>query len=205
MVGRRRAVGLAPLSATTFLKSFFQDPGRVGAIAPSSRYLAAAMVDWIDWSATGVVVEYGPGTGVFTEAIEAKRASETRFFAIERSAELAAVVRQRCPTVTVFEDSVENVAAICQRESIERVDAIVCGLPWASFPEPLQDACFEAMLRVLKPGGQFVSFAYWQGMALPAAWRFRKKLQATFASVQRSPTVVRNLPPAFVYRCRAAA
>jgi phospholipid N-methyltransferase len=54
---------------------------------------------------------------------------------------------------------------------------------------------------VLAPGGQFATFAYWQGMLLPAAWRFSRRLHRTFSSVQRSRTVWRNLPPAFVYRC----
>lgn len=159
------------------------------------------MVRWIDWSTARGVVEYGPGTGVFTSAIVQQLQGDARFFAIERSAELAQLVRKRCPQTSVHEDTVENVAKLCRQEGIESVDAIVCGLPWASFPESLQDTCLDAMMEVLRPGGQFVSFAYWQGMALPAAWRFKKKLNAYFSDVHRSRTVWRNLPPAFVYRC----
>ncbi len=189
------------MSAVTFLKTFFSHPGQVGAIAPSSSYLAAEMVRWIDWSTARGVVEYGPGTGVFTTAIADALHAEAKFFAIERSSELACLVRQRCPSVSVHEDSVENVVDLCSREGVSSVDAIVCGLPWAAFPESLQDRCLDAMMEVLRPGGQFVSFAYWQGLAMPAAWRFKSKLDHYFSAVQRSPTVWRNLPPAFVYRC----
>lgn len=184
-----------------FLKNFLRNPTQVGAISPSSPALVKTMVDWFDWEAVRGVVEYGPGTGVFTEAIVEKLHSEANFFAIERSAEMAARTRRRCPGVTVHEDSVTNVVEICRSESMATVDAIVCGLPWASFPVSLQIEAIDAMFEVLAPGGQFATFAYWQGLLLPSARRFSTILQDRFSSVQRSPTTWRNVPPAFVYRC----
>ena len=50
--------------------------------------------------------------------------------------------------------------------------------------------------------GAFTTFAYRHGMALSAARRFRRALHATFAEVTLTPTVWRNMPPAFVYVCR---
>ncbi len=188
--------------ALTFLRGFISQPMKVGAIAPSSRYLAEQMVLSVDWSTAKTVVEYGPGTGVFTRRISECLRPGSRFFAIEQSAELAQRTRGRCPGVQVHCDSVANVESLCRQEGIEQVDAILCGLPWAAFPESLQRECFDAMLRVLKPGGQFATFAYWQGVVLPAGQRFSKLLRSTFGEVRRSPTVWRNLPPAFVYRCR---
>jgi phospholipid N-methyltransferase len=186
---------------TTFFKNFLRHPTRVGAIAPSSPGLVQAMVEWFDWENARNVVEFGPGTGVFTEAVVNHLRDGARFFAIERSAGLAATTRKRCPGVKVFEDSVTNVVELCRQESMSQVDAIVCGLPWASFSESLQSEIMDAMLEVLAPGGQFATFAYWQGVILPAGQRFSRRLHSTFASVERSHTVWRNLPPAFVYRC----
>lgn len=186
----------------TFLRSFIRRPTEVGAIAPSSRGLAEMMVAGIDWAETHAVVEYGPGTGVFTARITELLAPDARFFAIEKSPELAERTRQRCPGVTVYEDSVANVQSLCRRGGIGQLDAILCGLPWAAFPESLQRECFDAILGVLRPGGHFNTFAYWQGVVLPAGRRFQRLLRQTFSEVQRSPTVWNNLPPAFVYRCR---
>lgn len=186
----------------TFLRSFLRRPGQVGAIAPSSPQLAAAMVDWFDWQRARGVVEFGPGTGVFTEAVVDRLHPDARFFAIERNPELCELVRRRCPSVPVHEDSVENVVDLCRQHQIDQVDAIVCGLPWASFPDSLQRSCLDALAEVLIPGGQFATFAYWQGMLMPAAHRFRRRLGDYFNEVHTSPTVWRNLPPAFVYRCR---
>lgn len=185
----------------TFLKNFLRNPTQVGAIAPSSPGLVDAMVQWIDWETAKTVVEFGPGTGVFTDAARKRIRVDGKFFAIERSADLAQRTRQRCPGVAVYEDSATNIAEICRRESVDQIDAVICGLPWAAFPESLQTEIMDAMMSVLKPGGQFATFAYWQGVILPAGMRFSRRLRGTFSSVHRSQTVWKNLPPAFVYRC----
>lgn len=185
----------------TFIANFLKRPGQVGAIAPSSSRLAETMVEWIDWENAKAVVEYGPGTGVFTEAIQRRLRPGCKFFAIERSPDFVAAVRQRCPGVTVYEESVENVERLCQQEGIQQVDAILCGLPWASFSEALQRSCMDAMIRILRPGAQFATFAYWQGVILPAGIRFHRKLGKFFSKVEKSRTVWGNIPPAFVYRC----
>jgi phosphatidylethanolamine/phosphatidyl-N-methylethanolamine N-methyltransferase len=187
-----------------FIRNFLRQPGTIGAIAPSSLALAKMMVQSVDWDATNTVIEYGPGTGVFTEQIHACMRPGTNFFAIEQSPDLAARTRARVPGVKVHEGSVADVVEICRREAVPQVDAILCGLPWASFPESLQQSCFDSMLEVLKPGGTFATFAYWQGLLLPAGLRFRSRLKKTFVEVKHSPTVFMNLPPAFVYRCKRA-
>jgi phospholipid N-methyltransferase len=75
-------------------------------------------------------------------------------------------------------------------------------LPWAAFPNELQATLLQAVLTRLSDGGYFATFAYLQGTILPAGMRFHKRLHEAFGEVRCSPTVWRNLPPAFVYRCR---
>jgi phosphatidylethanolamine/phosphatidyl-N-methylethanolamine N-methyltransferase len=184
-----------------FLKAFFRNSGQVGAIAPSSEALAGLMTDWLDWDSLCCVVEYGPGTGVFTEAVAKRLRGDTRFFAVERDPGLAVICRNRCPDVEVLEDCVSRVPELCRERGIEQVDAIICGLPWAAFSPELQDKLLAAMFEVLPPGGKFATFAYWQGLVLPAGQRFRKFLKSNFSTVTHSQTAWRNLPPAFVYQC----
>lgn len=173
----------------------------MGAIAPSSQGLVDMMVDWFDWDEVRGIVEYGPGTGVFTQGISRRLHPDAQFFAIERSADLAELTRARCPGTAVHEASAADVQRLCQEQGMGTIDAVVCGLPWASFPESLQASILDATLEVLRPGGQFATFAYWQGVVLPAGRKFSQRLRAGFSDVHRSPTVWRNLPPAFVYRC----
>ena len=184
-----------------FFKNFLRSPFHVGAITPSSSALVHTMLDWFDWTNARAVVEFGPGSGVFTQGIINGLQPEAKFFAIERSAEMVKATRRRCPGVTVYEDTVTNVADLCRRESISQVNAVISGLPWASFTKQLQTEIMDAMFSVLVPGGQFATFAYLQGMMLPNARHFAESLEQRFAEVERSPIVWRNLPPAFVYRC----
>lgn len=184
-----------------FFRAFLRNAGQVGAVAPSSPELARLMVDWIDWEGVTAAVEFGPGTGVFTEEISRRLPTKADFFAVERDPDLAATTRERLPDVEIVESCVSEVPTLCRERGIDRVDVVLSGLPWAAFPSELQDRLLDAMFEVLPPGGRFATFAYWQGMALPAAQRFRRTLQERFATVERSPTAWRNLPPAFVYRC----
>lgn len=193
------------VSSIGFLKQFLTSPKSIGAIAPSSRGLARSMTDWIDWPRVRNAVEVGPGTGAFTRTILRRMNDDAHFFMIELNGSFARKLTRQFPGITVYLDSVENLADCCDREGIARVDAVLCGLPWASFSPDLQDRCLDAITRSLRPGGQFVTFAYLHGLVLPSAKRFRAKLGEHFASIERSPVRWMNLPPAFVYRCRTAA
>ena len=191
-----------PGSSTNFLLQFLRNPTQTGAVLPSSGYLAEAMVDWLDLGSARSVLEYGPGTGPFTPHILKRVGRDCRFIAIERNAALAEEFRAKLPNVELIHDSVENVRAICDNAGIDSVDCIVCGLPWAAFSEDLQKRLLDSMMTVLRPGGQFVTFAYLHGLPLPAGRRFANRLPSYFLEVGRSPTVWRNIPPALVYRCR---
>ena len=53
----------------SFIRNFWKERKMVGAMAPSSKYLAKKMLERIDFSTAKVIVELGPGTGVFTRKI----------------------------------------------------------------------------------------------------------------------------------------
>ncbi len=184
-----------------FLREFLRNPGSVGAVAPSSPSLAREMVRQAGVREASAIVEFGPGTGAFTREIVAQARPSASFLAIERNPALAQILQQELPTVRVYEDSVENLGAILQQAGIEHVDCILSGLPWAAFDEDLQDRLLEAAWKSLAPGGCFVTFAYLQGLLLPAGQRFARKIRGRFQQVTRSKVVWKNLPPAFVYRC----
>ncbi len=186
--------------AVRFLKEFVSKPHEVGAIVPSSPALARAVADSIDWDKVRVAVEYGPGLGAITSELVA-RSEGKDFFAIELNEAYAERFRRSFPDVPLYRDSVSNVVAIVAGHGVEAVDCIVSGLPWANFSESLQDHLLDATVQVLNEGGQFVTFAYLHGLALPGGRRFRKKLGRRFRKVESSPVVWRNTPPAIVYHC----
>ena len=187
--------------ALTFIREFLKSPTRIGAIAPSSRALSRQIVASAKVPDALVIVECGPGTGVFTREILDRKHPDAVFCAIESNKKMAEKLRKRFPDTHLFEDSVENLVEILHTLGETEVDSIVCGLPWAAFDADLQDRLMNAILSVLRDGGTFATFAYLQGLVLKSGKRFRRKLDASFSSVGTSPVVWRNLPPAFVYRC----
>jgi len=185
-----------------FLRQFVSSPITTGSITSSSRYLARAIIKDLDLASANSVLEYGPGTGSFTELILSELGPDTKFAAIELNPNFAKEFEFRYPHVRLFRDSVSNVRRICEIAGIESVDCIVSGLPWALFPENIQAELLRETLRVMTPDARFATFSYVHSLALAGSKRFTTHLTRNFESVSKSPIVWRNLPPAFVYRCR---
>lgn len=159
------------------------------------------MVSGVDAQSPSVVVEFGPGTGPFTEAILVRLGPGSHLIAIEQNDTFASILRTKFPGLDLVHGSVEALPEILQARGGRPADCIISGLPWASFDAALQRRIVAAAANSLRQGGSFATFAYVHGLMLPAAWRFRRLLQSTFRDVRQSEIVWRNLPPAFVYRC----
>ncbi len=192
------------LRRSTFLAEFIKAPFRVGAVAPSGKHLAQAMVSGIDPGRDMVVVEYGPGTGAFTDAIMPRLTERHRYFAVELTPAFAQILRERFPGRNFYDGSVADIEKFCREEGIpdrDSIDLVISGLPWASFPEPLQRSILDPLLRVLKPGGQLVTFGYHIGKMMRDGRRFYRMLPEYFQTVHQSKLILRNIPPAWVFTC----
>jgi phospholipid N-methyltransferase len=186
-----------------FLRAFVARPFATGAIAPSSRHLAAEMVGGMGLCDAQTVVEVGPGTGALTRAILDEIGPQTLLLAVELNPSFAAHLKQTLPArVEVVNGSGEHLDEYLRGCGREAADCVVCGLPWANFGRELQQRLLDGVLRALRPAGCFSTFTYMHAIGLPHGRRFARSLRASFTSVERSRLVWRNLPPAFVYRCR---
>lgn len=184
-----------------FFKSFITNPSEIGAILPSSRRLAREMTSGIGMEKAVAIVELGPGPGVFTEEIVSAAPEGARFFVVERNKEMHDIFTRKHPGVKAFNRCASELGEIMAGESVEKLDIVISGLPWASFPSIVQRQIMNEVSCSLRDGGVFVTFAYLQGFLLPAAHRFRRLLKEMFGRVETSRVVWRNAPPAFVYRC----
>ncbi len=187
---------------TLFLRQFVQSPHTVGAVLPSSAALARAMLTPIDFATARTIVEFGPGTGAFTRQIAARLAPGCRYLGIELNPHFVRRLATAFPSLSFVHGNVADLTQILATQGIGPVDAIVCGLPWATLPISLQRTVFAAMDLALAPGGVFVTFGYLQSLVLPGAWALRRRLRHYFADVGHSPVVWGNVPPAFAYVCR---
>ncbi len=186
-----------------FVKQFCFEPRTIGAIAPSSKKLARRIIEQINFDRVRVIVEYGPGTGAFTRQIlERIHSNRTIFFGLELNEQMNRIACAQVPEVPIFQDSAAEIRKYLRQFGVKHADAVISGLPWASFPESLQDDILYETQAGLRKGGTFSTFAYLHGLVLPSGIRFRNKLKQHFSKVRVSPVVWGNVPPAIVYWCQ---
>lgn len=181
-----------------FLLEYIKNPSKVGAIAPSSRYLADGMIKSIDFNSAECIVEYGPGTGVFTEKILARANDETKIILMELNKTFYDDLKSKYgykKNVIIINESAENIDIILEQYKIKKIDYVVSGLPFASLPKSISETILRKTSIYLKEDGDFITFQY---------SLFKKKFIEKFFSKMNTKLVFRNLPPAYVLDCKGA-
>ncbi|BCF86075.1 methyltransferase [Rhodococcus qingshengii] len=184
-----------------FAKAVLRKPFTIGAIAPSSVPVAAELAAVVPNEGAPVVVELGPGTGSVSDAISARLPTGGRHIAVEVDGDLAAHLRRTRPRVETIWGDACDLTGLLDAVGVDRVDAIVCALPWSLIDGERQCAILGQIAEVLIRDGHVSVLAYPHAHWLPRARDFRIALRGKFTEVVRSPVVWRNAPPAVVYRC----
>lgn len=148
-----------------------------------------------------LVVELGPGTGVFTREILRAAGAHTRILALELDERAVVRLRGAFPRVEVFHDSAEAILRYVAQTGLPWADCVISGLPWSAMPAEVQGRIMRNVAAALRPGGTFTTFAYLLVRATPAGRRYQALLRTLFREVRVGAPVWRNLPPAVVYRC----
>ncbi len=185
-----------------FIRRFFYKPLSVGAILPSSQGLSKLITDSSLLSKADVVVELGPGTGVFTEKILQRVKKSASVFAFEIDPLLANITQKRCRNAVVINDSALNLRKHLHRYNIKNADVIISSLPCAGFNKMFQYRLLNTVTDALSDGGEFLTFTYLHTKLLPGGRSFKKIINRKFQSLKISKPVWANLPPAIVYDCR---
>ncbi|MBA2321237.1 MAG: hypothetical protein H0V89_08780 [Deltaproteobacteria bacterium] len=188
------------MSAWAFLREFARDPKSLGAVTPSGPALAKLEVEAAEIAIGEPVVEIGAGTGPMTAEI-VRQHPTSPLLALEPNPVLAAALRERFPGVRVEQDFAQSLPPRCAAWGHPQVRRVVCGLPWAIWPDALQAEILDAVLAILTPDGRMVSFQYVHSRYLPAAIRFQSVLESRFGRVRRTSIAWTHLPPAFVLVC----
>ena len=174
-----------------FLKETLSSPRAVGAVCPSSSYLAQSMAREVDITNDGFVIELGGGTGKITEALLKHGVAPNKLITIERSAELAAYLREKFPDIHVIEgDASQLVNLLESSKGVKKINSIVSGLPFKSLPKDIALAIKKQIQTLLQEGGKFIQFTYDLSLSALA-------LDAPFL-IENSEIEWRNLPPARV-------
>ncbi|MEX2515081.1 MAG: rRNA adenine N-6-methyltransferase family protein [Candidatus Paceibacterota bacterium] len=184
-----------------FLKEIATHPKKIGAIAPSSKKLAKLMVDSAEITADDVVVEIGPGTGAFTDNIRARISKSSQYVGIEINEKFVQHLRQQYPQITVHHGDAENIVEYLSMDGHDTCQRVISGLPWTSFSDEKQQNLLRQIYTALDKDGLFLTFSYVPFHQLPRGRLFRSNLARIFTQVTKT-SVVRNLPPAFIYICQ---
>lgn len=191
------------MSYALFLKRLLANPTRLHAIAPSSRTLARAIVEGLEFERGAVIAELGCGTGPFTRELEPLCAARGwSYLGIELDPELTAHLRARHPRL-VFEwgDAAELPRWLAERR-LPRAAAVISGLPLAAMGPEAQDRILDGVTASLRPGGTFRHFTYQHYQLTASARRLRQLLGQRFYTSGVRTRVARNLPPALILEAR---
>lgn len=179
-----------------FLRTWASRPLTTGAVSPSGRHLARAMAAGVDPAWTGAVVELGPGTGAVTASLIERGVDPSRLTAIEFNPDFADHLRQRFPGIGVVVGDAYDIGETLRRAGIGEVAAVVSSLPLFTKPPLRRRHLIERAMEALEPGRPFIQFSYALVPPVPAEpgrW-----------TLDVSPWIVRNLPPARVWTYRRA-
>lgn len=182
-------------SKKTFLKEYFKSNKEVGAFFPSSKFLGKKMMKHVDFKESKVLVELGPGTGVFTKQIIDNMEPDAQLFVFETNETFYNALIQKIndPRVKIYNKSAEDVVEVLAENGHHHTDCIISSLPLTVIPKDIKSNIMNAAYKALKKGGFYVQFQY----SLNAYKLFKR----TFDTVKLDFTAL-NVPPAFLYRCQ---
>jgi phosphatidylethanolamine/phosphatidyl-N-methylethanolamine N-methyltransferase len=178
-----------------FFARWLRSPLRTASVMPSGAALARLMAREVDPSRPGAVLELGGGTGVITAAILARGLEPSRLFVIERDPVFHRLLTRRFPGVTIMRDDAENLKSRLEARGVERLAAVVSGLPMLAITRLQQKAILQQCFALLERTGSVIQFTY--GPDSPIS---RRRLADWGLTVEPVGRAWLNLPPATVWR-----
>jgi len=177
----------------SFFRAWIGAPLRVASVTPSGTALADLMTQEVT-PETGPVIELGPGTGAFTQALIRRGVPEHDLTLVEFGPDFARLLEMRFPEARVrwMDASRLREAALYEAGG---VGAVISGLPVLSMPPRKVIAILRGAFGYLRPGGAFYQVTYTTRCPIPKPILDRLGLRAT-----RIGSTLRNIPPAAVYR-----
>lgn len=186
-------MGMNIKDALKFMCKYVRHPARIGAVCPSSSFLARRMAAAVGSVVEGdVIVELGAGTGAVTSKLCPLAAGGgAKLYCVEFDGALARILEERFPAAVIVNDSAENIEKILAGEDSKRVKAIVSCLPLVSLPGKVVSAILNASENALPKGGRFIQFTY-NLVRSPESLGFKKMRH------EKVSFVALNIPPARV-------
>ncbi len=176
-----------------FLAKFIAKGRTISSAVPSSPAMVASVLEHVDFSRPGTIVELGAGTGPVTEQIVEQLRPHHRFVAVENDPDFCDVLRRRFPDITLLQADATRIADPLANLGIHKVDYVLSGLPTPNLPGRGMIRLSRWLRKVLAPDGVFIQITV-------APMLYRGFYSRIFESVGYR-MVWLNIPPGGVYRC----
>jgi phospholipid N-methyltransferase len=180
----------------SFLKEAIRSLKTSGTIKPSSKYLIDHCLRDIVFSTAHHIIEFGAGDGCITNEILSRMHPNAHLYSFELNSKFYQHCQKKFsgnPQISMLEKSALDFEQVLQENNIQQVDAIISSLPLTLFDEEHVEILLSKVQEHLKKGSYFIQYQYSLGQFF--------KLKKTFDSVNVQFTF-RNVPPAFIYKCR---
>lgn len=175
-------------------KEFFKNPKQIGAIAPSSKFLAEKLVKAVDLKSAKIIVELGAGTGTITKKILEIMPENAVLFSFEINCALSRHIEENIKDrrLKVINDDARRIANHLLQFGFRSADCIISCLPLAAFSKEERDGILEVISDCLVDDGKFAQFQY----SINDIFALRKIFPKVNLDFE-----IRNIPPAFIYVC----
>lgn len=188
-----------------FVQAALKNPRQVSTVFKSSKYLAQALVDAVDFENCHSVLEIGCGTGAITKVIQKniedvqnkKPEHSYDYLGVEISQSLVVFLKEAFPSLNFHCGSAGELKSVLSDNS---VDCVISSLPWTMFSKTEREKILNEVLRVLKPGGVFTTFICTNTFLTPSPYVLKKFFNNKLVNFQKTEMVFQNIPPSVVYK-----
>ncbi|CAG5086698.1 class I SAM-dependent methyltransferase [Parvicella tangerina] len=172
-----------------FFRNFIKNPTRNASVIPSSKAATKAILKGIDFDQVDVIVELGPGSGVFTKEIIAQAKSGTKIVVIELEASYLDILERKFGDRIILENtSAHLLQDVLQKHGLEKVDLIVSGLPFLK--GEIKEKVDQTIMNFTEKGTIYRFFTYMP----PIMKKVYKEMP-----IEKKNMEPWNMPPFWVY------
>ncbi len=183
------------MGTLSYVRGFMTDK-YIASITPTSEWGVRRVCAKIDPLRTKVIVEYGPGTGVFSRHLLRVVAPDAALLLIERNGRFVERLRAefRDPRVHLADGCASRAPEILVSLGLRAADCVLSGIPFSFLSDGERERILRTTHDLIRPGGKFLAYqTFYQ-----ANHHLKAHLERIFGNV-RVEYEMRNLPPLRIY------
>ena len=144
-----------------YIRTYWKDR-KIASVTPSSSFAVRKICGKIDFTRDNVIVECGPGSGVFSFAILNQMSPGSKLILIESNRDFYEYLRRHIndARVFVFYDNAINLPCIVKQLGIGVVDYVILGIPFSFTDHELNHKIIANNKGVLRNEGKLIVYQF---------------------------------------------